>query len=383
MKAARTVTRPAEHEQLHLRELASDVAELPVHPPAAAHGTPGAARASLAAELRERVVDSLVGPSRAFHASDLSLRPPELAPVRPYANIRSMRWDQLKVDNEPGHRLPGFRDEATVRTFDAPEAMDIRFYEVRAKSAMNKVPERSRMPFRWTINPYRDAPMRASTVCRARHPILMGDGRTKALAEGWRRGSDLRHSSVDQYRRYVTTQDARPLVDRQARLPGHARGRHRARRERRSPISHEPRGWKHVTGRSRAAPSASPDDGQQADGCRDSSPQRQSTRLTTGAATSAGWSAATATSAPTAYVPPGSGPVRRHKFRLALTDFEALRGAPGTSSPRSTSLRTSSSSRQPSSDHQGVTSHRNPSSRQGRGAFGTSSSGPAVADRLG
>ena len=29
-----------------------------------------------------------------------------------------------------------------MRTFDAPEALDIRFYEVRAKSALNKVPER-------------------------------------------------------------------------------------------------------------------------------------------------------------------------------------------------------------------------------------------------
>ena len=78
-----------------------------------------------------------------------------------------MRWDQLKVANEPGHRLPGFRDEATVRTFDAPEAMDIRFYEVRAKSAINRVPERSRMPFRWTINPYRGC-THACLYCFAR-----------------------------------------------------------------------------------------------------------------------------------------------------------------------------------------------------------------------
>jgi DNA repair photolyase len=42
-----------------------------------------------------------------------------------------------------------------VRTFDAPEALDTRFYEVRAKSALNRVPEQSRMPFRWTVNPYR------------------------------------------------------------------------------------------------------------------------------------------------------------------------------------------------------------------------------------
>jgi DNA repair photolyase len=54
-----------------------------------------------------------------------------------------------------------------VRRFDAPEALDIRFYEVRARSALNRVPERSRMPFRWTINPYRGC-AHACTYCFAR-----------------------------------------------------------------------------------------------------------------------------------------------------------------------------------------------------------------------
>ena len=54
-----------------------------------------------------------------------------------------------------------------VRRFDAPEAMDIRFYEVHAKSALNRVPEASRMPFRWTINPYRGC-SHACIYCFAR-----------------------------------------------------------------------------------------------------------------------------------------------------------------------------------------------------------------------
>src|SRR5438105_14454426 len=66
-----------------------------------------------------------------------------------------MRWDNLTVEVDAGARLPGYRDPAVVRTFDAPEALDTRFYEVRAKSALNRVPEKSRMSFRWTINPYR------------------------------------------------------------------------------------------------------------------------------------------------------------------------------------------------------------------------------------
>jgi DNA repair photolyase len=67
-----------------------------------------------------------------------------------------MRWDNLSVEaDEPSRQLPGYKEPAAVRTFDAPEALDTRFYEVRAKSALNKVPKASRMPFRWTINPYR------------------------------------------------------------------------------------------------------------------------------------------------------------------------------------------------------------------------------------
>ena len=66
-----------------------------------------------------------------------------------------MRWDNLKVTEEESHQLPGYRDPAVIRRFDAPEALDVRFYEVRARSALNQVPKASRMPFRWTINPYR------------------------------------------------------------------------------------------------------------------------------------------------------------------------------------------------------------------------------------
>lgn len=43
----------------------------------------------------------------------------------------------------------------------------MRFYEVHAKSVLNRVPERSRMPFRWTINPYRDC-SHACNFCFAR-----------------------------------------------------------------------------------------------------------------------------------------------------------------------------------------------------------------------
>src|SRR3982751_3587367 len=80
-----------------------------------------------------------------------------------------MRWDNLRIDqgSEEQARLAGYRDPAVVRRFDAPEAMDIRFYEVRAKSALNRVPKASQMPFRWTINPYRGC-THACKFCFAR-----------------------------------------------------------------------------------------------------------------------------------------------------------------------------------------------------------------------
>lgn len=64
-------------------------------------------------------------------------------------------------------QLPGYSEPAAVRTFDTPEALDIRFYEVRSKSVLNKVPKTSRMPFRWTVNPYRGC-THACVYCFAR-----------------------------------------------------------------------------------------------------------------------------------------------------------------------------------------------------------------------
>ena len=63
--------------------------------------------------------------------------------------------------------LPGYRDPVAVRRFDAPEALDTRFYEVHSKSVLNRVPPASRMPFRWTINPYRGC-AHACIYCFAR-----------------------------------------------------------------------------------------------------------------------------------------------------------------------------------------------------------------------
>ena len=78
-----------------------------------------------------------------------------------------VRWSNLTLSEEQQHRLPGYRDEAVVRRFDAPEALETNFYEVRARSVLNRVPGASRMPFRWTINPYRGC-SHACVYCFAR-----------------------------------------------------------------------------------------------------------------------------------------------------------------------------------------------------------------------
>jgi DNA repair photolyase len=77
-----------------------------------------------------------------------------------------VRWSGQEVGAEKQGQLPGYSD-AVVRRFDAPEALDTRFYEVRAKSALNHVPPSSRVPFEWTINPYRGC-SHACLYCFAR-----------------------------------------------------------------------------------------------------------------------------------------------------------------------------------------------------------------------
>jgi len=94
-----------------------------------------------------------------------------------------MRWSNLSTEAEQRARLPGYREGAVVRHFDAPEAVDIRFYEVRAKSILNHVPEASQMPFRWTINPYRGCTHSCVYCTWGETPVLTADGRHTRIAD--------------------------------------------------------------------------------------------------------------------------------------------------------------------------------------------------------
>ncbi|WP_370461715.1 intein-containing Rv2578c family radical SAM protein [Micromonospora sp. WP24] len=97
--------------------------------------------------------------------------------------------------------LPG----ATVRTFDTPGFAGMTFYEVQAKSIINRVPGASRVPFEWTINPYRGCSHACVYCLGGDTPILMANGRTKPLQDleiGDRIYGTERRGA---YRRYVVT----------------------------------------------------------------------------------------------------------------------------------------------------------------------------------
>ena len=79
-----------------------------------------------------------------------------------------MRWSEQEINGEQADALPGLaRLNNLVRTVRTPEFAGITFYEILAKSALNKVPGRSTMPFGWTINPMRGC-QHACAYCFAR-----------------------------------------------------------------------------------------------------------------------------------------------------------------------------------------------------------------------
>jgi DNA repair photolyase len=114
-------------------------------------------------------------------------------------------FSDLRGERRPATDLPLFDAPATVRTFDGPEFRGITFYEVEAKSILNRVPSASRMPFEWTINAYRGCSHACSYCLGGETPILMADGRAKPLADV--RVGDAIYGTVrkGRRRRYVTT----------------------------------------------------------------------------------------------------------------------------------------------------------------------------------
>lgn len=83
-----------------------------------------------------------------------------------------MRWTEQTIDSS-GDR-EGQADRALfgvaglVRSVRTPEFQGVTFHEVAAKSALNRVPAASSMPFNWSVNPYRGC-SHACVYCYARN----------------------------------------------------------------------------------------------------------------------------------------------------------------------------------------------------------------------
>ncbi len=163
-----------------------------------------------------------------------------------------VRWDNLKLSAASDQGALFGAEEVVERTFDTPEFRGMTFYEVQARSIVNKVPGASRMPFQWTINPYRGCSHACAYCLRGDTPILMADGRTKQLADV--RVGDSIYGTVREgaYRRYALTE---VLAHWSTVKPGYrvtledgtelvASGDHRFLTG---------RGWKHVSGRMNGA----------------------------------------------------------------------------------------------------------------------------------
>jgi DNA repair photolyase len=247
-----------------------------------------------------------------------------------------MRWDGLRLHGTDADAGPGagassgtarapalFERDAVARTFDTPGFRGITFYEVHARSIINRVPEASRMAFKWTINPYRGCSHACSYCLEGETPILMADGRTRPVAEI--RTGDVIYGTVPdgQYRRYVLTE---VLAHWSTVKPGYrvtledgthliASGDHRFLTR---------RGWKHVTGTEQGAarrPHLTPNDklmgvGAFAEAPKSSADYRRGYLC--------GMIRGDANIGTYLYQAPGRALQELSRFRLALADTQAL-----------------------------------------------------------
>ncbi|MFE5207667.1 Rv2578c family radical SAM protein [Streptomyces sp. NPDC056600] len=81
-----------------------------------------------------------------------------------------MRWDNLSLDGNGDREAaawPLIERGAVTKTFDTPDFKGMTFYEVRARSVLNRVPGGPGIPAGWTLNPYRGC-THACVYCFAR-----------------------------------------------------------------------------------------------------------------------------------------------------------------------------------------------------------------------
>ncbi len=93
-----------------------------------------------------------------------------------------------------------------LRSVRTPEFAGTVFHEVEARSALNRVPSPSPMPFSWTVNPYRGCSHACVYCLDGATPVTLADGSTRPIAE-LREGDEVLGTEPDGTggRRYVRT----------------------------------------------------------------------------------------------------------------------------------------------------------------------------------
>lgn len=115
-----------------------------------------------------------------------------------------MRWT-LTDDAEAAQGALFPEDEVVDRHVGRGEYAGLEFLHVSAKSIINEVPAASHLPFRWTVNAYRGC-SHACVYCQVPEtPVLLADGRHRALGD-LRVGDEIYGTERrGSYRRYVRT----------------------------------------------------------------------------------------------------------------------------------------------------------------------------------
>src|SRR5699024_2379678 len=143
----------------------------PPFPPARPTKDIGARRRGGVGHRSIRDGDSRRGP--AGHRRRRRAAVPErrgLTRSRTRVRLRVMRWSGQEIGREVAaeQRAPALLGlSGLVRSVRTPQFHGVTFHEVTAKSALNRVPAASSMPFGWTVNPYRGC-SHACVYCFAR-----------------------------------------------------------------------------------------------------------------------------------------------------------------------------------------------------------------------